>query len=59
VLGRAVRSLELELLELDRDRPFVFGKGEGETSEGELRMAELAGEELVDRGFVCSARRWR
>ena len=60
--GRAVRSLELELVELDRDLGVCLGVGEvarrresGEDVEG--RMPEFAGDEGFERGFVCIERR--
>jgi len=57
VVGRAVRSLELELLEFDRERPFGFGEGEVAISVEEERMPEYAGEEGLERGLVWRARR--
>ena len=66
VFGRAVRSLEMELVELDRERVLrvAFGVREGdgageEAGEDEAdRMVEFDGEVGIER-VVCEARRCR
>ena len=64
--GRAVRSLDFELVELERDRPFGFGEGEedgcvgegaGGVEERDGRKPELAGDEGPERDLACSDRR--